>query len=189
MLEDAAVKICDLAKARDKPLVTELLDFTKKKNNIQEEQGAKYARMLSSLSYAKIIAAVQSRAVKIGVATKQVNPAYTSLIGRINYTTRYGYTTHQGAAVAIARRGFAKYVKSSKKFIGLRERPLHQLDNEGRKIIVAPTGRGVTVTCAYPELIKHEHNWAHLRRVMLKLKPVLAAQRLTKDPSTMTVPV
>jgi hypothetical protein len=36
-----------------------------------------------------------------------VHPAYTSTIGAVNYTARFGISLHQGAAIAIARRGLA----------------------------------------------------------------------------------
>ncbi len=35
----------------------------------------------------------------------EVNPAYTSLIGRVKYAKPLGVSVHQAAALAIARRG------------------------------------------------------------------------------------
>ncbi|EGQ63988.1 transposon transposase, partial [Acidithiobacillus sp. GGI-221] len=89
-----------------KPLVLEKLDFSKKKTQLSEEQGKRYARMLSSLSYRKIQDAISARAAKDGVEVKAVNPKFTSVLGRINYVSRYGLTVHQGAAVVIGRRAF-----------------------------------------------------------------------------------
>jgi hypothetical protein len=39
------------------------------------------------------------------VAYKKVNPAYTSVIGKVKYKEMYGVTTHEAAAFVIARRG------------------------------------------------------------------------------------
>jgi hypothetical protein len=40
-----------------------------------------------------------------GVSTEEVNPAYTSVIGRVKYARPLGVSVHQAAALAIARRG------------------------------------------------------------------------------------
>ena len=48
------------------------------------------------------------RAFKEGVAIIEVNPAYTSLIGRLKYGRETKFDTHQAAAWAIARRGQGK---------------------------------------------------------------------------------
>lgn len=45
-----------------------------------------------------------ARAFKQGVIVIQVNPAYTSIIGRINFAKRYGLSVHLAAALCIARR-------------------------------------------------------------------------------------
>jgi len=42
----------------------------------------------------------------------EVNPAYASTMGMVNFAHRYGISVHQGAAIAIARRS-----------LGLSERP------------------------------------------------------------------
>jgi hypothetical protein len=44
------------------------------------------------------------KVVKVVKAVK-VNPAYTSVIGAVNYARSKGISTHPGAAYAIARRG------------------------------------------------------------------------------------
>jgi len=74
-----------------KPLVIEKLDFQKKKLS---SQTAKQARLLSSFAYGGFFSFLKSRAYKHGIAVHQVNPAYTSVIGRVNYAKRYGLSGH-----------------------------------------------------------------------------------------------
>lgn len=47
---------------------------------------------------------LRRRAERKGVELVDVNPADTSVIGRVNYARRYRLTVHIGADVAIARR-------------------------------------------------------------------------------------
>ena len=48
---------------------------------------------------------LRSRATRMGVAVIDHNPAYTSLIGDVKFSARYGVSVHVSAACAIARRG------------------------------------------------------------------------------------
>jgi transposase len=61
--------------------------------------------MLSSFAYNQIILNIKSAASRAAVQVIEVNPAYTSTIGAINYAQKHGISVHQGAAFAIARRG------------------------------------------------------------------------------------
>ena len=47
---------------------------------------------------------LRRRAERDTVELVEVNPAYTSAIGRVNYARRYGLSVHIAAAVAIVRR-------------------------------------------------------------------------------------
>lgn len=49
--------------------------------------------------------AIESRAAKKGVAVIQVNPAYTSISGKMKYMRKLGISIHQAAAFTIGRRG------------------------------------------------------------------------------------
>jgi transposase len=60
---------------------------------------------LSSFAYNQVIQYLKAAAFRAGVQIIQVNPAYTSTIGAVNYAARFGISIHQGAAIAIARRG------------------------------------------------------------------------------------
>jgi IS605 OrfB family transposase len=92
-----------LASAAGKPIACERLDFTRKKRELKDS-GVGYARMLSSLSYARILGTLKARAFDRGIVIHEVNPAYTSVIGRKKFTSRYGLSSHGGAALVIARR-------------------------------------------------------------------------------------
>jgi hypothetical protein len=50
----------------------------------------KHAQMLSSLSYSLILSTIKARAFDRGVSVTEVNPAYTSVIGRNKFRRRYG---------------------------------------------------------------------------------------------------
>ena len=60
--------------------------------------------MLSSFGYGRMKAYLLSRGYRQGVEVYQVNPAYSSLIGRVKFMERYGLSAHQAAALALARR-------------------------------------------------------------------------------------
>jgi transposase, IS605 OrfB family, central region len=186
LIEAAAIALNKLAKQSGKPLVLEKLDFSQKKTQLGEEQGPRYARMLSSLSYRKIRDAICARAAKDGVEVKIVNPKFTSVLGRINYASRYGLTVHQGAAVVIGRRAFDRFAKNphtGKNFkeFGLRETPIGRTGRDGVKTITAPDGRGAQVTFPYPVWNERKHVWTLLGRVSRKMKAALAAQRVAEQ--------
>ncbi|MFX1475803.1 MAG: hypothetical protein ACFFCO_10065, partial [Promethearchaeota archaeon] len=56
-------------------------------------------------THRKFLEAVMRCAEREGVMVHQVNPAYTSVIGRWKYASYYHITVHQAAALVIARRG------------------------------------------------------------------------------------
>ncbi len=89
--------------AKGKPLAHERLDFQKKKSTLRE-QGVRYSRMLSQFAYATFLNTLDRRAFKSGVIVYTDNPAYTSVIGKVNFMGRYGITSHEAAAIVIARR-------------------------------------------------------------------------------------
>jgi IS605 OrfB family transposase len=87
IIGDATAAAVAFAESTHKPLIFEELDFQKKKSTLKESNRV-YARMLSSFAYGSIITHLKSRCSKKGVFFKQVNPAYTSVIGRITYAAR-----------------------------------------------------------------------------------------------------
>ena len=55
--------------------------------------------MLSSFSYGKIKAYFVSRGYRQGVEIHQINPAYSSVIGRVKFMERYGLTCTPGCGL------------------------------------------------------------------------------------------
>ena len=139
-----------------KPIVIERLDFRQKKAAL-EGQPRRYSRMLSSFSYGKVKAYFVSRGYREGVEVNQVNPAYSSVIGRVKFMERYGLSVHQAAALVLARR-----------LLGCSERIPRQR--------VAPVGNGVHVAFTVPARKRVKHVWTYWAGISWQLRPALAAQ-------------
>jgi IS605 OrfB family transposase len=103
IIGDACKEVIMRAQASGKSIALENLDFAKKKAGL-EGQEARYARMLSSFSYSKIVQTLKARAFDAGVEIIAVNPACTSIIGRHKFARRFGISNHQAAAASIGRR-------------------------------------------------------------------------------------
>lgn len=103
---DAVKQVIGTAQAANLSIVVEKLDFTAKKRALKD-QGTRYARMLSSLSYNRILELIKARAFDAGIQVQEVNPAYTSIIGKQKFAQRYGLSSHGSAALAIARRSLS----------------------------------------------------------------------------------
>jgi IS605 OrfB family transposase len=104
IIGDAVKELMAFSANKGKPIVVEDLDFKKKKSAL-EQSDKKIARMLSSFSYEKILSCIKARSEDAGIESIEINPAFTSVIGRFKFAKRYGISTHQAAACAIARRG------------------------------------------------------------------------------------
>jgi IS605 OrfB family transposase len=152
IIGDVAISIATQAKIAGKPVVIESLDLQKKKTEL-ETCNPKQARLLSSFAYSKTFSAIKATAFRNGVEVIEVNPAYTSVIGAVNFAQAKGISVHQGAAYAIARRG-----------LGLSERPTVQ--NEA----IVPTCNGGHVTFALPARNRAKHVWSFWSRVRTNLK-------------------
>ncbi len=153
---DLCKSLIERAKETKKPIVIEKLDFQKKKAVLTEKGNSKWARLLSSFAYGLFFVFLMARAYKHGITVHQVNPAFTSIMGRINYATRYGLSVHLAAALCIARR----YQQFS-------EAPCSP---EGK----IPDGKGGHVTFVLPERNRTKHVWHFWGQVKKKLT-VLAA--------------
>ena len=148
--------VVQYAKEVGKPVVIEKLDFRQKKSAL-EGQSRRYSRMLSSFSYGKNKAYFISRGYREGVEIHQVNPAYSSVIGRVKFMERYGLTVHQAAALVLARR-----------LLGCSERIPRRW--------VAPIGNGVHIAFTVPVRKRVKHVWTYWGAVSRQLRPALAAQ-------------
>ncbi|MBX9744820.1 MAG: IS200/IS605 family accessory protein TnpB-related protein, partial [Chlamydiales bacterium] len=127
LIGNVSKQIISLCERTQKPLVLEDLDFQKKKTQLRQKRKT-YSRMLSAFAYQNILTHLKSRGRSKGIQVPSVNPAYTSLMGRVNYAKRYGLSIHHAAALCIGRR-----------FLGVSERmPQGQRD--------IPDGKGGHVT-------------------------------------------
>lgn len=92
----------------NKPIVIEQLDFTQKKKSLKSGNNQYIKnrnKQLSSFAYSKIIELIKARSEDNCIEIKEVNPAYTSIIGNIKYSNRSRISVHHGAAVCIGRKG------------------------------------------------------------------------------------
>ena len=156
LIGDAVASVVQYAREVGKPIVIEKLDFRQKKSAL-EGQSRKYSRMLSGFSYGKIKAYFLSRGYRQGVEVIQVNPAYSSVVGRVKFMERYGLTVHQAAALVLARR-----------LLGCSERIPSRW--------VCPVGSGVQVAFTVPVRKRVKHVWTYWGAVSRQLRPALAAQ-------------
>ena len=84
LIGDAVVRVVEYARRVGKPIIIERLDFRKKKA-VLEGESRRYSRMLSSFSYGKTQACFLSRGHREGVGIHQVNPAFSSVVGRVKF--------------------------------------------------------------------------------------------------------
>ena len=155
LIGDAVASVVEYAKEVGKPIVIEKLDFRQKKA-ILEGQSRKYSRMLSSFSYGKVKAYFISRGYREGVEVHQVNPAYSSVIGRVKFMERYGLSVHQAAALVLARRS-----------LGFSERIPRRW--------ACPVGNGAHAAFALPARKRVKHVWTYWGAISGQLRPALAA--------------
>ena len=98
----------------NKPIVIEELDFSAKKKNLKSGINKNRNKQLSSFAYSKIIELIKARAEDNYVDVREVNPAYTSMIGSIKYSVRSRISVHHGAAICIGRKGLFNKEKTIK---------------------------------------------------------------------------
>ena len=156
LIGDAVASVVRYAREVGKPIVIEKLDFRQKKAALEGES-RRYSRMLSSFSYGKVKAYFISRGYREGVEIHQVNPAFSSVIGRVKFMERYGLSVHQAAALVLARR-----------LLGCSERIPRRW--------VAPIGNGVQVAFTVPARNRVKHVWTYWGVISGQLRPALAAQ-------------
>ncbi len=156
LVGDICQSIVALAKEKQKPIVVENLDFSKKKASLKEHATPRLARMLSSLSYSHILENLERKAFKEGVGFFKVNPAMTSIIGKMKFAKRYGLSTHHAAALCIVRR-------------------LFKFSEAPSKCPMKVVHKNIQVTCPLPERNRRQHVWKFWVGANRKLKAALAA--------------
>jgi IS605 OrfB family transposase len=165
LIGDACARVVSQAEKTLKPIILEELDFQKKKQSLRETHSPSQSRKLSSFSYQAILTHLQSRAFGKQIEVKQVNPAYTSLIGRVKFAVRYGLSIHHAAALCIGRR-----------FLHLSEKVPRYLDQ-------IPDGKDSHVALSLPVRNREKHVWNQWRTLSKKVPAALAAHFRAKRSS------
>ena len=156
LIGDAVASVVAYARDAGKPIVLEKLDFRQKKATLEGES-RRYSRMLSGFSYGKMKSCFLSRGCRQGVEVHQVNPAFSSIIGRVKFMERYGLSVHQAAALVLGRR-----------LLGCSERIPRRR--------VCPVGNGVHVAFTVPARKRVKHVWTYWGAVLGQLRPAFVAQ-------------
>ena len=154
---DAVAEVVEYAGSVGKPIAYEKLDFRGKKASLEGESPGR-ARMLSSFAYGRFRAYLVSRGHREGVEVVGVNPAFSSIVGRVKFMERYGLTVHQAAALVLARR-----------IPGCSERIPRRWE--------CPDGRDGHVAFTVPVRKQVKHVWTYWGVISRQLGPALAARR------------
>ena len=104
-LEIVIGKVVKEALNKGKDVVVEKLDFKVKKSEMLSKKDKRYNEMLSSLAYRIYGSIVKSKCAKNKVFLHEVNPAWTSYIGKNKYSYQRKLNIHTAASFVIARRG------------------------------------------------------------------------------------
>lgn len=167
ILGDAVKELVSLAVASKRPIGIEKLDFREKKAELEAVAPWK-ARMLSSLAYRQFEIMLRSAAFRAGIEVIAVNPAFTSVIGAVNYAPLYGISVHRAAAYAIARR-----------VLGLNEKPFAKYERttiDGPvAVVVVPLRHGGHVTFDLPVRNRTKHVWSQWRVIRQRQQTALRA--------------
>ena len=153
IIGDIVKQIAKIAKDSYKIVVLEDLKFEKEKKFSTGD--VKFKRMLSTFAYSQILRMIEFSCFSAGVMVKRVNPAYTSILGNVNYSKRFGVSGHVGASIAIGRRG-----------MNFREAPV---TNEHGSLDYV-LGDGHHVTLSLPVRNRNEHVWRLWSAVSSKVK-------------------
>ena len=154
LVGDAVAGIVASAREAGKPLVIENLDFSKKRDLLEGESPGR-SRMLSSFAYGSMKTHFLSRGYREGVEVVEVNPAFSSVIGRVLFMERYGLSVDQAAALVLARRSLGCSE-------GIPDRR------------VCPDGLGGHVAVRVPARKRVKHIWTLWGAVSGQLKRALA---------------
>jgi IS605 OrfB family transposase len=103
LIENAVIALINIAVDKKKPLCGEDLDLSKSKYKMQYDN-KNCNRKISLFAYDKLHSAIINRAFKNDLYVFKINPAYTSMIGKVKYMKRFGISVHCSAAYVIARR-------------------------------------------------------------------------------------
>jgi len=151
-------EVVDYASDCHKPIIIENLKFARK------NRGKRFNRMASNFPYRKIIEAIIRRSEKEGIEIRQVNPAFTSILGLLKYKDMYSLNRHTAAAMCIARRG-----------MGIKERQDFAVQEDSEKKVINLEGRGTKIALSLKA-------WQWLETMMKPKEAGLTAFALAAGP-------
>ena len=120
-----AHQLIKIALEKRKGIVLEDLKI-KDKGYRGDYTGGKSRRIRHNFSYKKLKERIIHLARRYGIAVKEVNPAYTSVIGMLKYAPQLSLTKDVASAWVIARRGLGFEEKVPKNYKVLIESPQHE---------------------------------------------------------------
>lgn len=159
---DAVKQVIALGTGTGKPIMSENLDFAKKKAAL-EGRSKRYKRMLSRFCSRAVVGTLTARAEEAGIEVKPpVEPAFTSVIGRYKYAKRYGLSVHQAAALVIARRGlgYSERCPSASR----KGDPISQWQYESGTWAVPARKRSQHVGAYWRTVLRRDARWRSRRR-------------------------
>ena len=151
----AVKELMQLATKLNKPIVIEKLDFSVKKKSLKSSQNQYIKnknKQLSSFAYSKIIELIKARSEDNFIEVREVNHAYTSIIGSIKYSLRSRVSVHHGAAVCIGRKALFNVYSEDNKLI--KEYKEKRISSKNRQIksSVLPVRNGLNSVVYWKEL-------------------------------------
>ena len=174
-------EVIHYCKQKKKCLVIEKLDLEKKKQKLKYKN-KKYNKLLSGFVYAKIKEYLNSKAYREDIYIYQVNPAYTSQIGKLKYMKKLGISIHIAAAYVIGRRGMGFKEKIPKYLLPLLKEPeedIAQIEQKIRKKNNKKTEKEILKqiqeeTLRVKNKYKHRnwHQWKKYSIIVKKLKQI-----------------
>lgn len=94
-------QIINYALKTKKGIVFENLRFKKQFENL----GRIFNRKKSNFVWKKILTLLKRKCIENGIKQKHINPAFTSVIGRLKYQRMFNLSVHQSASYVVGRRG------------------------------------------------------------------------------------
>ncbi len=101
------------------------------------------------------------KALRLGLTVVEVNPAYSSIIGRYKYADGYGLSTHEAAALVIARRGQGREERLPKKIVAKLPALEARLRQEAQVFLISPKKRKALLR--WSRILrdwKRKHHWS-----------------------------
>jgi len=141
VIGQVAHRIVDVARAANKGIVLERLKFKRDGN------GGRYHkrnRIFNNFVFGRLTQAIVREAGQQGVAVRQVNPAFSSYIGKMKYMKTYPHLgEHEAAAYVLARRG-----------LGFLDMPVGRQRRQAEKSLEERLGKSKLRSWAYWRALK-----------------------------------